>query len=442
MGQVPHNFFVRKEIICPICQSSFYGTTVNPRLFAADTRESDRHVTRYNWAQDIKTDILPHHYDVWHCPTCFFSALHHEFELTTPTARHKARWSAYRQLDPATQIKIRSLAKQVELGLPLDEVSITTIHALALWIHNLVAEENKNWMDLGRLYLRLAWLYRENPLITKTTETASQEINETQKNMQVLASEIDQSLNQLQDQFSRLKHLVELRHRETGKETYTALIDSMNQRLNALNISDRTFNQLLQRDINALLGEESHSFKRPPLTGLSHRIAAFWDNMTRTEAESTIACVEAFDKGLRLGDGGDLSVDAQLTVFITNIKLLERIGDFRRGLSYITDISKMAFSEKQDLSRKIRELEKAGQGVDARRPLIRQLSSVTAVLQNFSDLRDNLCSSLIEQEGSELENRLKSVYSRDEQLKILNDRSIPDLIYRHLEEKGWLMKEK
>jgi hypothetical protein len=101
----------------------------------------------------------------------------------------------------------------------------------------------------------------------------------------------------------------------------------------------------------------------------------------------------------------------------------------------------MAFNEKQDLSRKIREMDKAGQGNDARRPLVRQLSSVTAVLQNFSDMRDKLVASLIDQQGEPLVKRLKEAPSRDRQLEILEEFRIPDLAYRFLEENGLLKRE-
>lgn len=441
MEQLPHNFFVRKKIECPICQNLFTGTTVNPRLYAADSRDSDRHVTKYNWAQEIKTDILPHHYEVWHCPTCFYTALHNEFEQSVPSARCKAAWSSYRRLEPAVQLRIRSLAKLIDTSLPLDAVTVAVLHALALWIHRIVPDEQKDWMDLGRLSLRLAWLYRETPIITAQEDGASPELSDTQTKMKQLAAEIDQSLNQLQSQLNALPPLAEARHREVGQEFYNTLMDSLSQRLNALKISYRTFNQVLLRDLShQAVGKEKTGPLRPPLSGLCQTIGQFWEQMPRTEAEAVIASVEAFDAGLRLGDS-DLSVDAQLNLIITNIRLLEKISDFRRGLTYITDVSKMAFSEKQDLSRKIRESEKAGQAVETRRPLVRQLNSVTAVLQNFSDLRDRLVASLIDQQGEPMEKRLKEAPSRNRQLEILEEFRIPDLAYRFLEEKGWLKKD-
>lgn len=441
MEQLPNNFFLKKNITCPVCLTPFPGRVVNPRLYAADIREEDRHVTRYTWAQGIQTAILPHHYEIWHCPTCFFSALHNEFELTVTTVRHKTRWSLYRQLDAATQIRIRSLAKQIDLSLPYDEITVTTMHALAIWIHNLVPEEQKSWMDLGRLYLRLAWLYREYPLMADKGEADRQDAGQTVQKMQELAAAISQSLQTLHEQFSSLRQLIELRHRETGRDTYTTLIDSLDQKLHALDISERTFNQVLQRDLHHQLPGDAHSSTRPPLAGLSSQIGQLYEACPRSEAEATLACVDAFDKGIRLGDGGDLSIDAQLTVIVTNIRLLERIGDFRRALQYITEVSKMAYSEKQDLSRKLKESEKTGQGMDARRPLIRQLNSVSAVVQNLSDLRDHLTTALIEQEGQTLPDRLRAAPSRSEQLKILDELRIPDPAFRFLEEKGWLMKQ-
>ncbi len=441
MEHFPQNFFLRKKTVCPICQNPFSGHTVNPRLFAADTREEDRHVTKYNWAQGIKTDILPHHYEIWHCPTCFYTALHSEFEQAVPSVRCKAAWSSYRQLEPSVQLKIRSLAKLIDTDPPLDEVTVTILNALAVWIHQIVPDDQKNWMDLGRLNLRLAWIYREQPTITVQEDTATQEISHTQRQMKELAAEIDQSLMLLQTQLASLKSLVETRHKEYGQEFYSTLMDSLAQRMNALNISNRTFNQVLLRDLsNQIASKGKTGSARPPLTGLANYIAQFWNRLPRTEAEAVIASVEAFDTGLRQGDG-DLNVDAQLNLTVTNIRLLERVNDYRRALAYITDVSKMAFTEKQDLSRKIREMEKAGQGNDARRPLVRQLSSVTAVLQNFSDMRDKLVASLIDQQGEPLVKRLKEAPSRDRQLEILEEFRIPDLAYRFLEENGLLKRE-
>lgn len=444
MNHLPHNFFLRKEITCPICKSPFGASLINPRLYAADSREEDRHVTRYNWAQSIKTDILPHHYGVWHCPSCLYTALSTEFELSAPTARHRTRWTSYRQLPLPSQLKIRTLVKLLDSNLPYDAVTITTLHALAIWMHHLVPDEEKTWMDMGRLYLRIAWIYREQPLITEREGQAGQvrqNENDNLSGMQTLNLALDESLQKIQEQIGQISSLAEKRHRELGTDPYTTLLDSLNQRLRALRISERTFSQVLQRDLNNQLGGGTKKTVRPPLRGLAQHIATIWDAFPQDEVAATRACVDAFDKGIRLGEGGDMSVDAQLTVLVTNVKLLERIADFRGGISYIATISKMAFSEKQDLSRKIREMEKAGQGPESRRPLIRQLNTVNAVLQNFSQLREQLTLALIEQEGTDLENRLHAVKTRSEQIKILDERDIPTLIYRQLEDNGWLIRE-
>jgi hypothetical protein len=116
--------------------------------------------------------------------------------------------------------------------------------------------------------------------------------------MKELAADIDQSLMLLQTQLTSLRSLVETRHKECGQEFYSTLMDSLAQRMNALNISNRTFNQVLLRDLsNPIASKGKTGTARPPLTGLASYINRFWNRLPRTEAEAVIASVEAFDTG-------------------------------------------------------------------------------------------------------------------------------------------------
>ena len=101
----------------------------------------------------------------------------------------------------------------------------------------------------------------------------------------------------------------------------------------------------------------------------------------------------------------------------------------------------MGFSEKQTLTRKIRDLERQGGGLEQRKPLVRQLNQINAALGQFSDLRDLLTQSFLEQEGEELRQALEGVNGREAQLALLEGQGVPDLLYRDLEARGWLSPE-
>lgn len=402
MQTLPTAFFLRQRVKCPVCREEFSGQEINPRLYAAAEREDDRHVLAYNWAQGIVTDIKPHHYGVWHCHVCHFCALQGEFSLAAPTVRDQARWSTYRQLPPAVQMKMRQLTAPLLMDPPWDETTVTLLIAQALWIHTLVEEENRSWMDLGKLYLKLAWMYRENPVITLRTEETKAVVTLGQSDMQKAFGSFSTSLTGLEASMELLNSAIDRRHRELGRDMYASIIESIRQKIHALVLPTRNLEQVLLRDLQHGSGVgEGHAAARPPLAGLVHFISALWPQFPTSEDQATHACVDAFDRGLRMGDGGDLSVSAQLNLITMNIRLLSRIGDFRHGLQYITDMSKMAYNERQDLNHRLREMEKQKKGQDQLRPLVRQLNSVSAVLQNLSTLRDQLAASLLEKEGDE-----------------------------------------
>ena len=325
MAELPNHFFLKHQSLCPVCRQPFVAWAVNPRLYGVDTREDDRHVLSYVWSQGIQTEIRPDHHELWHCPHCAYTALFQDFQCGSQTAFQRHRWAAWRQLPPGLLLGIRPWLGHLRGEPPWDDGQVLLLLALARMALLQVPEENRDGMELGRVHLRLAWLYREKPVLC-VSEGAAEEEEPVRADLLQAALEMGEACETVQRVWLRLKMLVEQNPGTMGPTNWKAPMLSLDQKINGLCLSQKVFGQVLARRGRAVLtgGQDgAETLMGSGGRGLVANLQETWNDLPGTEAEATLAAVDDFERGILRGEG-DLGAGAQVNLMVTSIGLLPR----------------------------------------------------------------------------------------------------------------------
>jgi Uncharacterized protein conserved in bacteria (DUF2225) len=151
--------FVEKSIKCPSCGQESRQRFFRQRLFMPAERESDQHVIAYKWmAEDVKR-VHPPFYYIFHCPHCHFSDIADDYVNNRETLYAPRALKAIKKGE-ANQDLVGLLAQYTDDG----DISFAgALNLLFLTIHyySLAPDDLQDTYKLGRLLLRVAWLYRE-----------------------------------------------------------------------------------------------------------------------------------------------------------------------------------------------------------------------------------------------------------------------------------------
>ena len=157
-------FFVTR-VECPICGKKNEFENIKAGAYAETERDTDFCPKGIIWANPEYQKINPLMYFMATCPNCFYT---HEFNQSFKEWK-KNRFFITHRLSSIREKHEREL-KQAgsvinRLGKALDREGHpfeSAVIKLLLGIHDETIMQEFNAWDVGRHYLRLAWLYREN----------------------------------------------------------------------------------------------------------------------------------------------------------------------------------------------------------------------------------------------------------------------------------------
>ncbi|MBN2143860.1 MAG: DUF2225 domain-containing protein [Candidatus Aureabacteria bacterium] len=212
--------FYLKEIKCPCCRKSvkvFYLPDVTSRLYYPKEKEEDQHVTRWEWKDPANSHINPYHHDILFCPNCSFSDFREEFidpNVNQSKKTNELRDLFLREMQNSGSLIFR-LSKMILPEKMNHEVAIY-LHFLTIRIQELLPGPdlqenplfNRDWKKLARLYLRTAWLFRENQ---SETGFSSQETSVNH----IIRSSLDSIM---QNHLGNVRELKKITEQLTGKE--------------------------------------------------------------------------------------------------------------------------------------------------------------------------------------------------------------------------------
>ena len=158
--------FYFKEVTCPICENINQMRQFKTKIFAEKNVDFDKHVQAYGWKNSDFSFIHPPLYFFWHCHNCNFTDNPVDFENPT-----KEYWNNFQHVKELFVDKIKNDKKAAALVQKLSEaidydkmtfLMSIKLHFMAIFIQELPQEqEHREFLKLGRYYLRNAWLFRD-----------------------------------------------------------------------------------------------------------------------------------------------------------------------------------------------------------------------------------------------------------------------------------------
>ncbi len=177
--------FHTKKLKCPICTKEAEYTLLTSEVFGLyypASRDRDQYVSQWNWRDPQWSHINPYHYAIILCPICHYSDFEENFG-DSPKELSIRQIKFLRKIMtalPATHVTlIKDIAWLIDNAGSSRTPEIATLsYILALAFQQYLLEDKSchhNYNLLGRMFLRLAWMYRQQEEAGTHANSALQE---------------------------------------------------------------------------------------------------------------------------------------------------------------------------------------------------------------------------------------------------------------------------
>ncbi|HUX07018.1 MAG TPA: DUF2225 domain-containing protein [Acidobacteriota bacterium] len=423
------NIFIEKQIECPVCKNRVPLRYVNPKLYVAASRESDMHVFSYRWSDDITDPVPPHYYSVWQCPRCLFADLADQIENPSGSLKDDHLHEAYLKSDKeqrAALVELRKLVSEGELGFN----GAAAQHLAALIITQMPDSDSVNHNRLGRIALRLGWLFREQGGGGKAVDIGEDSLAGMQEDVEKLQSLLGEAGSVLAD--LRLKAEERIQGDEDGDTSYAGMAGSMRDKLEDVRTLLSTLQGAIIHDLDSSAPGSPGVSKTGPasLTELLYTLRSRWAELPRNEEECLRVAVKAFDYSYS-NETAYKSIEQGIKVVMLIIDLLCRVGEQEEALRYISEVYKSGMRNISDLSARIRDgkKNKAMTPYDERM-LRRKIGNIQFSIRQAGEIRRDLLEKLTKHYKATIDKALAKVTDNPvkDQEKALLEAGIPEEI--------------
>jgi len=156
--------FYFKDVECPVCGSINKLRYFKAKIYAEKKVDYDKHVDLFGWKNTDFEILHPPLFFFWHCNSCNFTDNYIDFQ--EPTKEYWSNFHTIKELytekalkDKKSSLLINKLSEAIDYDKMTFLMSIK-LHLLAIYIQELPDEE-KDFLKLGRYYLRTGWLFRD-----------------------------------------------------------------------------------------------------------------------------------------------------------------------------------------------------------------------------------------------------------------------------------------
>ena len=413
MSETQSAFFTR-DTACPACKEVYPQRHIRLRAVMPLQKESDQHIIEYKWANPQIQQVHPSFYFLHYCPQCFYTDTIEDFE--TPDNSEYSRWSikchreAQKQSDPALSL----------LGTGVDYNSINfesamRMHFLAAYIQLQSPADVLDCYKIGRLFLRIAWLYRERgSSVAKKSPDLKVEvddsINSDESPLSVMVLKGFNDAEQVAYEGSSVWTTV-VRTIRKDVETRLKTTDiPFKGDLDAVGASLEDFLRLVKAAKNSYLhhmaAEEESISARSISTdftmssaGFLEKIKLMWPLAPTTEKEAMRTAVRYFEKALSSDPRFD-DMESYFRVASLSVDLLMRCGEIDTAFGFVRGIHSSCMETRQVYMDKLKE---EGITEDRKKKIKVLMSRNNATLECALDLRGELMNNLVERERSRIE---------------------------------------
>ncbi len=348
-----------RTVPCPACGTKTSQAEFKAGMYVEEEREADQHVTRYRYLQPDVTPVHPPFYALAHCPECAFADFKEDFIDPTRTRENRVHLlgSRLRAERGRAGSVIRMLHQELRPG-PMDFPMALRLHLLAIAIQELLPQDRRDHLKIARLYLRTAWLYREQgdtaqPSVVKSEGLAA----------------LGQCAALLRDLRAAADRLVTVYAGESEAPHAVAFAKQLED-------LGRSFADLRGH----LVGQGGAG---NPL-GFLTRLRSEWPGLPINETVCLQASLRAFEMEYQQGEGDTLALLKLM------IEINCRLGQFDRVLEYTSSISKSGHEERAKLQRQL-AADRSLSGEERNRLVVR-INRINASLQLASEIHQDILS--------------------------------------------------
>lgn len=389
----------------------------NPKFYAATQRDEDQRVREYSWTSGIKTNVQPHHYSVLQCPRCLYANFREKLERLGLDSKENDALKAFQSMPNEQKVILQYLSKLTKRD-PLDSVAALALHLSAIFNSLLPGNEKiLDHMKLGRLYLRLSWLYNElfgDEASAKAQSAAQNSGKSSVYKLYKIVEKLEDKLQTCHDLLEKAHDLAAQRIVELNLppdqnpfETVIATVDEQVDR--SLEELSRLEHIVAQDQSGILTMNNGHPDEKGnkkeediDLGSYLKELSALWPALPKTETDARKRAVDSFDYSFK-NEGISQDMMQSMVVGSLLMHLLHQEGELERSLTYCLELYKNAFRDKQSLQMNLNQAQKDGNlSDDELKELNRMLSMATATLNKTSEKRRELLNLMFERNKQQI----------------------------------------
>ncbi len=363
--------FLLFRVECPICKQLNEFETIRVGAYAEEGRDTDFCPTNVKWRFPRYQGYNPLVFFIATCSNCHYSR---EFSNTYRDWKSDTNFKTYRlktvkpkhlDLLATTDSALKLMGEAVDVNRYPNESAILKLH-LAIFDEQLADHYSR--LDVGRFYLRIAWVYRdlesgENPsrqLIKGLLHEIETEFGQTRNAVSALQRQLGELNHKITSHFDAPQLSAEFRSQMLSfRDRYEAALQTFNLQSQSFDPQLDSLRSLLDEYRRAVVGGTEGSGqatygKYPSFHDFLASVKRQWSGIVTNEREALEMAVyyykEAFANGHDIAPGNQ-----QIQASYLIAELSRRIGDYDEAKQYFTSTIKSGqefiYQNRQDPSR-------------------------------------------------------------------------------------------
>lgn len=430
--------FVYKAIACPACHAKTEHRFFRRRIFVIEETEPDQHVVRYRWTSDAVERVNPLYYALYFCPHCFYTDVAEEFGKPFETESGTAVVKSFKRAGPEDTL-LQLVGQHIDYE-DIDFEVALRLHFMAVLIQLLVEKDLQDPYKLARLYLRIAWLYREQEDGLPEGIEADAGGGDTAKahdagcapSLLAAVQALQETHKQLDPHWRALERLATQRAHELSQTVpgdwqnpYPLQLEPLMSAYEQLERGLHDLRDLAFRDASALLDApreeallsaapdtaESRAQRRArflPHATFMERVGKLWEHVPRSEQDALTLALEEFRRAL-VNDLRLENPQNRLKISSLVVELQIRRGDFDGALEVTRQLHRLAMTSRQKLQARLRE---DGVTQSEIRRIQGLMQRATATLESAADLRNSVIKRMVKAEMPRIRKALATLPAR------------------------------
>jgi hypothetical protein len=400
--------FLTKSYPCPACGKEGTHRQFRNRVFTAGEVESDSHVVDYQWNDARILQVHPPLYFLHFCTSCHFSGGPDNFiePENVPYSRVCVRChlTARESGDPLIDL----LGNRIDYDtVPFE--SALWMHLLAIYIQLLPEDDMRDHYMIGRLYLRVAWLYREASVATKAGAEPQAAVAAEDVSRRAVLDAMKRFDDALQESHDERKQIVNALKADEGRRggtdaaLYEKALDTTARLLEALDSESHRLKSTFSQSCVSSLKSDDRSYSAAFLDEIK---GASWADVPTEEGPALRSAIDHFESAI----ASDARLDNIGPYFKTSSLIVDlelRCGDLDEAFKKARGVANSVMSDREKL------LERMGKTEDESRKMALKsvLLETNSYIEKAKDLQYLVADRLIDRDMP----RIKAILKEHEQ---------------------------